>query len=369
MDVNVAVLGSYAPSLINFRGPMLREMLARGHEVLALAPDMADGVRAELEAMGAQPVEVRLQRTGLNPLRDAASVMSLAGELRRLKPDLLFAYTIKPVVYGSVAARMAGVRRVHSMITGLGYAFGQGRGALKTLVVNLYRLALSLNSSVLFQNADDRDLFQDLRIIPPRKKTCITHGSGVDLDRFALSEAPEGPPLFLCISRLLKEKGVREFAAAARILKARRPEARFRLVGPFDPGPDAIDKSLVDSWVEDGFLEWPGPAEDVRPHLREASVSALPSYREGTPRSVLEAMATGRPVVTTNVPGCRQTVIPGETGFLVPPRDPEALAAAMERFVDEPALVPAMGLAGRALCEARFDVDKVNAIIMEALGL
>jgi len=367
--VRVAVLGGYAPSLINFRGAMLQAMVQRGHEVLAMAPDISDDTARALRRIGASPVEVRLHRTGLNPLRDAASLLRLTAQFRRLRPDVLFSYTIKPVVYGSMAARIAGVRRIHSMVTGLGYAFGQGRGAIKFAAVNLYRLALALNRSVLFQNRDDRDLFRELHIVSPDKTTRITHGSGVDVDHFSLAPAPEGPPLFLCISRLLKEKGVREFAEGARILKARRPEARFRLVGPFDPGPDAIDKSVVDDWVREGFLEWPGPCEDVRPHLREASVYVLPSYREGTPRSVLEAMAVGRPVVTTDVPGCRQTVLPGETGLLVPARNPEALACAMEKFLEAPGLIPAMGLAGRAYCEALFDVRKVNAIILEALEL
>jgi glycosyltransferase involved in cell wall biosynthesis len=369
VDVRVAVLGSYAPSLINFRGAMLQAMVQRSHEVLAMAPDISDDTAQALRDIGASPVQVRLHRTGLNPLRDAASLLQLSSQFRRLRPDLLFSYTIKPVVYGSMAARMAGVRRIHSMITGLGYAFGQGRGAIKFAAVKLYRLALTMNHSVLFQNRDDRDLFKDLKIIPANKPTRITHGSGVDVDRFSLAPAPEEPTLFLCISRLLKEKGVREFAEAARILKSRRPEARFRLVGPFDPGPDAIDKSVVESWVREGFLEWPGPCEDVRPHLREASVYVLPSYREGTPRSVLEAMAVGRPVVTTDVPGCRQTVLPGETGLLVPAKDSEALAKAMEKFLEEPELIQAMGLAGRAYCEALFDVRKVNALILETLEL
>lgn len=367
--MNVAVLGGFGPSLINFRGPLLRELAERGHRVTAMAPGITPEIRAGLEAMGVAPLDIPLHRTGLNPLRDAASLLALARTMRRIKPELLLSYTIKPVVYGSLAARLAGVQRIHSMITGLGYAFGDGRGVLKTTAAALYRLALAVNDAVLFQNPDDRELFRELKIIPARKKTAVTYGSGVDLDHYQLADPPEGPPLFLCISRLLKEKGVREFAEAARSLKARRPEARFRLVGPFDPGPDAIDKSVVDGWLAEGFLEWPGPAGDVRPHLQEASVYVLPSYREGTPRSVLEAMATGRPVVTTDVPGCRQTVVHGETGFLVPPRDAASAAQAMERFVDEPGLVPAMGLAGRAFCEARFAADKVNAIILEVLGL
>lgn len=367
----IVIIGGYGPSLINFRGPMLRAMQNAGHEIYGVAPMDSPDVPEKLDKMGIKYIEAPIQRTGMNPVKDLAALFALAKILKEIKPDAVLSYTIKPVIYGSIAAKLAGIKNIYSMITGLGYAFGQTsgkRGLLFKLVKNMYRAGLACNQTVMFQNPDDRNLFKELSIIPQNKFTVITNGSGVDLEHYSSSPVPEGDPVFLCISRLLKEKGVREFADASLHLKTKYPQARFRLVGPHDHGPDSISDDLIATW-QNGGVECVGPIDDVRDELQNCSVYVLPSYREGTPRSVLEAMATGRPIVTTNTTGCRETVIEGQNGFMVPVKDATALEQAMERFILQPALMQTMGAESLKYVAEKFDVNKVNATIMNAMGL
>ncbi|WP_319763649.1 glycosyltransferase family 4 protein [Maridesulfovibrio sp.] len=369
--MKIAVIGGYSPSLINFRGPLLKALVSEGHEVYGIAPLDSQDVPQKLADMGIKFIEAPIQRTGMNPLKDLAALFALVKILKRIKPDTVLSYTIKPVIYGSIAAKLAGVKNIYSMITGLGYAFGQTsgkRGLLFKLVKTMYRVGLSCNNSVMFQNPDDRELFKNIGIIPQNKLTVVTNGSGVDLDHYTSSPVPEGGPVFLCISRLLKEKGVREFAAASVNLKKKYPQAKFRLVGPYDLGPDSLSDALIENWQDNG-VQYIGPVEDVREELKNCSVYVLPSYREGTPRSVLEAMATGRPVVTTDATGCRETVIEGRNGFMVPVQDVPALELAMERFILQPDLMQRMGTASLEYIAEKFDVNKVNATIMKAMGL
>jgi glycosyltransferase involved in cell wall biosynthesis len=366
----VAVLGSLPESLINFRGPLLAAMLEAGHEVHALSPPADAPLIAALAAMGVRHHAVPLARTGLNPFRDLISLRALVALFRGLRPDCLFAYTIKPVIYGGIAARWAGVPRFYAMITGLGYTMtGSGpKGRLLAgLARGLYRVALSGAERVFFQNPDDLAVFQASGLLRPDQPVLI-NGSGVDLDRFAPVALP-AEPSFLMIARLLRDKGVVEYVEAARQVKARYPGIGIRLVGWIDNNPAAISKTELDQWVREGVVEYLGYLDDVRPAIAGASIYCLPSYHEGTPRTVLEAMAMGRAVVTTDVPGCRSTVLEGENGFLVPPRDSQALAGAMERFVTEPRLIPAMGEASRRLATERFDVREINRVLLGTMGL
>ncbi|MEX2526784.1 MAG: glycosyltransferase family 4 protein [Gemmatimonadota bacterium] len=367
----IAVLGSFADSLIIFRGLLLERLRAQGHEVMALAPEAPPRIREALEDMGVVFTEVPLERTGLNPFQDLETRRFLTDEFERFKPHLLLSYTIKPVIYGSMAARKAGVPAIYSMITGAGFGFGGSRKekALSPVIRRMYRSALSANRAVFFQNPDDRALFLRNGLVRPEQVVLIP-GSGVDLEAFTPVPFPKDPPLvFLLIARLLREKGIEEYADAARLLRSRYSDVRFVLVGPLDDHPDGITREEVRKWEVEGVLEYKGHQEDVRPFIADASVYVLPSYREGTPRSVLEAMAMGRPIITTDVPGCRETVRPWVNGFLVPPRDPLGLALAMERFLRRPELVPAMGRRSREEAEARFDVHVVNDIILDTLGL
>lgn len=368
---HVVVLAAYAPSLVNFRGPLLSELVSRGWRVTAAAPDVDELTRSALEAMGVQVESTPLARTGLNPLDDIAYCRTLVQLLRRVAPDVVLAYTAKPVIWGAVASRLAGVRRMVAMITGLGYAFTAPAKpsfrafAARIAATNLYRLAFVLADRVLFQNPDDLDLFRQQCLIAAEKAE-ITPGSGVDLDRFKQVQLPLETS-FLMVCRFLGAKGVREYAAAALSLKARHPQVEIRLGGWIDPGPDAISREELDGWIQGGLVCL-GRLDDVRPAIAAASVFVLPSYREGTPRSVLEAMAMGRPVITTDAPGCRETVRDGENGFLVAPRDSEALARAMERFVTDPSLIPAMGARSLERAQAKYDVHEVNAQVIAALS-
>lgn len=369
---HVLVLGSYAPSLSNFRGPLIAAMIRAGCRVTAVAPGADQGETADvLRRMGATPMSVSLARTGMNPLSDLAYRRELIELFRTTRPDVVLAYTAKPVIWGTLAARAAGVPRVVAMITGLGYAFTPpARPSLRHMIAALsarvlYRLALTRADHVLFQNADDRDLFTCLGFTPGPGKVSLIAGSGVDLDRFPPSPPPRKTS-FLMLARLLGGKGVREYAEAARRLKARHPGIEFRLAGGLDAGPDAVSPDELRAWTRGG-VDYLGDLEDVRPALAQASVYVLPSYREGMPRSVLEALATGRPVITTDTPGCRETVVEGVNGFLVPPRDTGALEIAMERFISDPTLIGRMSEASLNLARSRFDVRLVNEKVLGAV--
>lgn len=367
----VAVLGSYAQSLIVFRGPLIAEMVARGHRVFALAPDMSEDVAARLRALGAEPVTIRLGRTSFNPFGALATVSDLARAFRAIAPDTVLAYTIKPIVLGAVAARRAGVKRFVGLVTGLGYAFGSGREPKRLLARTaarlMYRRAFARSSVAVFQNPDDLAEFRALGLLPDSLPTALINGSGVDIEAFAPAPLPPGAS-FLLIARLLRDKGLREFGRAAARLKAERPDVRISLVGFLDTSPSGISQAELDALVASG-IDYLGPKSDVRPAIAEHSVYVLPSYREGTPRSVLEAMAMGRPAITTDAPGCRETVVDGVNGFLVPVKDWEAVYRAMRKLADEPALIAPMGAEARRIAEEKYDVRKVNSALLEAAGL
>lgn len=374
MTVRLALITSYAQSICNFRASLVRDLVGRGVRVYALAPDYDAEIRAAVMALGAEPIDCSLSRVGMNPLRDAVDMVRLTRLLRRLKPDLTLGYFIKPVIYGTLAAAAAGVPTRYALIEGAGYAFtddgslGIKRRLLRAAIVRLYRLGLSRVDRAFFLNDDDVALFTGHGMVAADKVVRLT-GIGVELNEFPMVAATTEPVTFILVARLLAEKGIREYVAAARRIKAKHPHTRFLLLGGTDPNPGAIPLAEVRRWVAEGVIEWPGHVPDVRPWLRQASVFVLPSYREGLPRSTQEAMASGLPVITTDAPGCRETVVNGRNGFLVPVRDVDALAAAMERFVLEPALIESMGWISHRMAEEMFDARKINRTIIEALGL
>ncbi len=366
------MLAGFAESLILFRGHLMAALTKAGHEVIACAPEDTQNIAQRLQALGADYRPIPLERAGLNPLKDFRFFIRVARFLRCEKPDVLFCYTIKPVIYGSLAARRARVPAVFSMITGIGYAFlGQTfrQKLLGKVAKTLYRRALADNRAVFFQNPDDRQLFVQLGLVRNKGQTILVNGSGVDLDHYAVAPLPAGAPVFVLVARLLRDKGVVEYADAARLLKQKYPSIRFRLIGPFDVNPASLKPEQVQSWQNERFIEYEGWASDVRPVIAAASVFVLPSYREGTPRTVLEAMAMGRPIVATDAPGCRETVVEGENGFLVPPKNVPALAQAMERFILQPGLIAPMGRRSRQIAEAKFNVHNVNEVILQTMGL
>lgn len=367
------VVGAQPEYLTNLRGPLIRELVAAGHRVTAVGAAEHASVREKLESWGAHYRVVPIQRAGLNPIADLRAIAGLYALFRRERPDVVFAYTVKPVVYGLPMAWLAGVRRRFAMIAGRGYAFMEGaefkRRLARTLASAAYRIGLSATQAVAFQNEDDLALFRERKILPKSLKTIRIFGSGVDLDHYTASPPPEGPPTFLMIARLLRDKGVPEYAAAARIVRRTRADARFLLVGPYDHSPNGLKPAEVEGWVADGLIDYAGEADDVRPWLARAHVYVLPSkYGEGVPRSVLEALSTGRAVITTDAPGCRDTVVDG-SGYLVRPGDVDDLAAAMLRATEDPAGTAAMGKAGLELARRRFDVRAVNADLRTMMGL
>ena len=371
--MRLALVTSQAFSLSNFRGPLIVAMVARGVEVFAIAPDHDDQTRKSMLTLGATPMDIAFDRAGMNPLSDVMGAVRLAILLRRLKVDVALTYFIKPVIFGTFAAVMAGVPKRFCMIEGLGYVFTPserreptGRKMLRAVVSLLYRFALRFADKVFLLNDDDIADLVNRGLLQSRQVVKIG-GIGVDLDKWLPVPPVVSPITFLLAARLLREKGVVEFSQAARIVKAAHPGVRFVLLGGVDSNPGSLSIHQVTDWVSEGVMEWPGNVP-VKSWFAQASVYVLPSYREGVPRSTQEAMAMGRAVITTNVPGCRETVIDGHNGFLVPVRSAEALAQAMIRFIEQPDLIESMGRASRAMAVQRFDVHKVNEIIMRAMG-
>jgi glycosyltransferase involved in cell wall biosynthesis len=367
---NILIGAGFGGSLIRFRGDLIKSWLKMGYKVTAAAPGRE--VEKQLRDLGVDYYCIPLNRTGLNLFSDILLLINFIRLYTHIKPDYIFLYTIKPVIYGSLAAFFCRQAKVYSMITGLGYIFndsGRMRLFLKQLVIWLYRLALTFTNKVFFQNPDDIRVFEELRIVKPDKVVQI-NGSGINIEDFSPAPLPVGQVVFLLIARLLREKGINEYVEAAGIVKAKYPDARFMLVGwAFDDNPSAISPKQVESWRKEGLVEIYSETEDVRPFIAESSVYVLPSYREGTPRTVLEAMAMGRAIITTNAPGCRETVKEGINGFLVPVKDSQTLAKVMEGFIIEAQLVTRMGAESRKIAEEKYDVQKVNAIINRTMRL
>jgi len=293
--------------------------------------------------------------------------------MKQIRPKYVLSYTIKPLIYGSIAAWMMGVTHRVSMITGVGIVFtDKSKEKLKIstrmIIRQMYRLALKLSSKIIFQNPDDRDLFLKLGVLSKHREVAIVNGSGVDLKKFKPNKFL-GQHNFLIIARLIASKGIREFIKAARIIKRDNPNINFTIVGWIDEGKDSIHKEELQGWIDEGIIIYLGFLSDVRPAINECSVYVLPSYREGTPVSVLEAMATGRPIITCDTPGCRETVIDGENGFLVKVANVASLVDAMNKFILDPSLIITMGKRSLELVKIKYDVNLVNLEMMIAMGI
>lgn len=369
----IALVASYAPSLIQFRGPLLSSIVAQGHALLAAAPDFTPETRAAVEALGAETADYPLSRTGLDPLADLRALKALTDVMRQWRPDVVMGYTPKPAIYATLAASRAKIPHIVPMLTGLGYAFLTGGGAKQKLVrrvsTALYGRAFARAHAAIFHNSDDAQVLEDLGCIPPHLPIHIVSGSGVDLSQFPSTPLPpmSNGLTFLMIARLVGYKGVREYCEAAHRLKPQYPDSEWHLVGPEESGPAGFPKAELNRYTDS--VTYLGASDDVRPHLQRCHVYVLPSYGEGMPRTVLEALATGRPVITTDTRGCRETVTENANGLLVPIEDPVALSDAMKTMLDHPGRLAEMGNRSRVLAEDRFDVAKVNQAMMHALGI
>ncbi len=356
-------------NLVNFRMGVLRALLDRGDEVVAITPEDTE-CRAKLAEAGIRLVALPMDSAGLSPARDLALLAGFRRALARERPAVMLGYTIKPNVYGSLAARSLGIPTLNN-ISGLGTGFMR-QGMLNRVVRGLYRVGLSGAHTVFFQNADDRAQFVDLRLVRP-EQTVLLPGSGIDLTRFAAAPPPDpGRPLrFLLVARMLWDKGIGEYVEAARLVKAHHPEVRFGLLGGLGAeNRTAIPAATVEAWVREGVVEYHPAVEDVRGPMAEADVIVLPSYREGTSRVLLEASALARPMITTDVPGCRDVVEHGVAGLLARVKDAGSLADAMRHMIAlSPAQRHAMGHAARTRVERDYAEQRVIDIYLDRIAL
>jgi len=371
--MKIIVVASWTRSLLNFRRALLEEIVASGdHDVIACAPEDDPAIIGELENMGIRFQQIPMQRTSTNPFSDLKTLWSLRSLFNKERPDIVLAYTQKPIIYGGMASRLVRGVRFFAMQTGLGYTFGEQNksSALRSVVSFLYRLGIKNAEAVIVFNRDDKAEMNKHGILQPDQKVVQVAGSGVDKNRFPASPIPEGDLVFLLVARLMIDKGLYEFVAAARKVRQEYPSARFQILGPFDANPASIKAEELQAWQQEGVIEYLGETRDVRPYLAKSSVFVLPSFhREGLPRSILEALSSGRAIVTTQMPGCRETVIEGQNGYLVEPQNSEALADAILNFTRNPELAVQMGASSRELVDKKFDVRLVNDQLLKTMGL
>lgn len=372
----VLLIANAAFNILNFRAELINAFQTRGYSVEVICPPKCnltnkDNINEIFNDMDVQFWPVDFNRTGVNPVKELISFLNLLHLIRKRRPDIILNYTVKPVIYGSIAAKICNIRRIGSNITGLGYAFTSNdiRARIVRLFLRiLYKISLQFNSVVYFQNTDDLNLFNRLKLIDPSVVTKVLKGSGVNLSVYCPSSDEKKYPLsFLFVGRLIKDKGIYEFIDAAKMIKQRIPLAKFTIVGPLDVNPSAISMEAIRGLSDNGIVQYVGPSKNVLQYLRQSDVFVLPSYREGTPKSALEAMAVGLPIITTDVPGCRETVVNGGNGFLVPARDVEGLYAAMMMLIESPDLRTRMGLESRRMAHEYFDVNKVNSDILKTI--
>jgi glycosyltransferase involved in cell wall biosynthesis len=352
-------------NIFNFRRGLIRALLGAGYRVVALAPP--DGYEQRLIEIGAEFLPLPMDAGGTSPVRDALLLIRYLRRLRQLRPAVFLGYTAKPNVFGSLAAHALGIPVINN-IAGLGTAV-LARGRLAAILLRLYRFALRRSRTVFFQNADDLGEFVGAGIVRPEQARRLP-GSGVDLSHFcAAMPSATDRPTFLLIARLLRDKGVIEYVEAARIVRRKCPAARFQLLGFLGvANPTAISRDELENWVTDGLIEYLGDTDDVRPAIAAADCVVLPSYREGVPRSLLEAAAMARPLIASDVPGCRDVVRAGINGFLHPARNAEALADTMLEFIAlSDASRATLGHESRALAEREFDERLVIAAYLRAI--
>ncbi len=366
----ILVLSSHTKSLFWFRMDMMRSFLQKGYEVVAVGSDAEPKWFDEFQKENIRYRNIPVSRNGLNPLADLRTYRAIKRLLAEERPDKIFSYQAKTVIYGGLAAHSLKIAESYPLIAGLGSVFrGQGikNAIVRQILKNEYRLALRHAKTVMFQNNDDLDCFVKQGLVKI-ENTAIINGSGVNTQRFTPMPFPK-ELTFLMISRLIRDKGIFEYLEAARQLKKMHKAVHFLLAGPYDSNPSALKPEDLQPYLSDGTIEYLGELDDVRPAYARATVYVLPSYHEGTPKTVLEAMACGRPVITTDAPGCRETVKDGVNGFLVPAQNVQSLVSAMLKFVEQEQLSEAFGTAGRAIAVDKYDVAQVNSAISRILGL
>ena len=376
--MKIIMIGTVAASFLGFRSDLIRFLIEKEHSVYAFTSEYSSDELKKIEALGAIPVTYELSRGGLNPLADIKATYLLSKKIKQIAPDLVFSYFAKPVIFGTLAARIAKVPRVIGMLEGLGYTFtDQPEGLskkvqlIKDIQVFLYKIALPRLDKLIFLNADDRqDLVEKYSIAV--KEIGVLGGIGLNLNEYAYHPISniELPIKFLFIGRLLKEKGIHDFVKAAKTVKGIYPDTQFTILGSIDySNLGALQQSELDDLIASKAINYHGHVNDVKDWIVDSHVFVLPSYREGVPRSTQEAMAIGRPVITTDVPGCRETVVDGVNGFLVQKWQPHALAEKMLYFIEHPEQIEKMGYESYKIAKDRFDANKVNQRLLKLMGL
>lgn len=382
MKDKILLISNSSKSVLNFRGKLIDGLIDNGLEVIVLLRE-SDGSQDIIEQLilkGCIVEKLYLNRAGISVKDDIRTFLNICKVIRRYKPKYIFGYTIKPIIYGSLAAKLLGVKNIFPLITGLGYAFmhldEKKISFTQRVIFLLYKIALACSKKVFFQNEDDAKLFENMNLVN-KDKVLIVNGSGVDLLYFEyndtiLKQSNEQSTIkFLMLGRVIKDKGIREYVEAARYLKIKYGEkVEFQLAGGLDINPSAIQKSELDEWISAGYINYLGKLADVRPTLNNIHVFVLPSYREGTSRSILEAMSIGKPIVTTNVPGCRQLVEDGKNGFLVEARSANSLIEGIEKVINMSCAERLkMAEHSRNIVEDKYDVIKVNNFMLQKMDI
>ena len=371
---HILIISSHAPSLINFRLPLIKELLRKGNKVSIVTTKnkFTLNLKNQLIHLGVNINIFSLSRSRLNPFLEYKSFREIRNIIQNCKPDIVLAYTAKPVIYTGIILKNFPKISYYPLITGLGYAFTSNnsfkRTILKNLMTILYKEGLKSAAKVIFQNKDDQNLFNKLKILK-KNSSRVVNGTGVDLKSYPYSLLPS-KPIFLMISRLLVDKGVREYVQAAKIVRSYFPKTIFQLAGYLDENPSGINQNELNLWIKQGNIKYLGEIDTVQTILKSCRYFVLPSYREGTPRSTLEALSTGRPVITTDVPGCRETVIHKKNGLLVPPQNAKALANAMITLLKEKdKKINNMAKESYLIANKKFKIQKVNKSILSIIGL
>lgn len=374
----IVIIGTIADSFLFFRADLISELLEQGYKVYAFTSSYDNEELEKIKALGAIPMSYTLSRGGLNPVTDIKMTYRLSRQIKKIAPDMVLSYFAKPVIFGTLAARLARVPRVVGMLEGLGYAFtDQPEGLskktqlIKKVQVMLYKISLPQLDTLIFLNPDDpKDLLEAYSI--KVKNIEILGGIGLNLKNYSYQPVKNTQLSinFLFIGRLIKEKGIHDFISAAKIVKEQYPKTIFTILGTTDPASlGGLQQSELENLISSDLINYPGQVDNVQQWLGDSHVFVLPSYREGVPRSTQEAMAIGRPIITTDVPGCRETVIDGMNGFLVSKWKPQALADKMIHFIENPSQIEKMGYESYKIAQEKFDVNKVNQRLLNILGV
>lgn len=368
MQKTIAIVATNGASLLNFRGPFIRELVSNGYRVVCVSIESDSELGDSIRQLGAEYRQIAGDRVGIGIASGFKMIEDYKRFFQNLKPEYAFLYMSKPIAFGGLAAIRTGVPHINILVNGLENAYyrtGMKDWLVRTVMSYFYKRVSAKADNVFFQNHDDQGYFLKHGMLL-KENSHVVGGSGVDMEHFSREPLPD-EPVILMTARLLWSKGIREFFTAVKAVKAKHPETKVLLVGGLDDNDEAITKQQLDDFIKENDVEYCGFADDVRPYLKRCSIFVLPSYHEGLPRSVIEAMAVGRPIITTDVPGCRETVVDGVNGFIVPSHESTKLAEKMESLVADATLRQNMADASYQRCLDLFDVKKVNQMMLQKI--